>query len=115
MVWQRIIADFQQKTRNLNSIVYIQNSDDKTAYYGTYNTILDAYTKQIFNTDYSEGGLENADTKSKYNTRFKFAKKTSFKNIENANLITDLDTIIGSKRFLELTFYLQEKLINSNL
>ncbi|SHM90985.1 M28 family peptidase [Polaribacter sp. KT 15] len=97
-------SGFSTENKKPNSIVYIQNSDDKTAYYGTYNTILDAYTKQIFNTDYSEGGLENADTKSKYNTRFKFAKKTSFKNIENANLITDLDTIIGSKRFLELTF-----------
>ncbi|WP_375240270.1 M28 family peptidase [Polaribacter sp.] len=102
-------SGFSTENKKPNSIVYIQNSDDKTAYYGTYNTVLDAYTKQIFNTDYSEGGLENADTKSKYNTRFKFAKKTSFKNIESANLITDLDTIIGSKRFLELTFLPKRK------
>lgn len=72
-------SGFSTENKKPNSIVYIQNSDDKTAYYGTYNTVLDTYTKQIFNTDYSEGGLENADTKSKYNTRFKFAKKLVLK------------------------------------
>ena len=55
--------------------------EDKTAYFGTYNNTLDAYTKQVFTGNYTAGGIKNGETKSKYNTRFRFHKKTEFKNV----------------------------------
>lgn len=94
---------FSIDNKKPNSIVYIQNSDDKTAFFGTYNTVLDAYTKQIFTNNFTEGSIKNAETKSKYNTRFTYHKKTDFKNIASSDIITELDTIIGNKRFLEIT------------
>ena len=50
-------AGFSVDNKKPNSLVYIQNSDTKTAYYGTYNTVLDSYTKQIFNTEYTKGSI----------------------------------------------------------
>jgi hypothetical protein len=95
-------SGFSVDNKKPNSIVYIQNSDDKTAYFGTYNNTLDAYTKQIFDETSTKGSLANAETKSKYNTRFKYHKKTDFKNIQSSDISVDLDTIIGENRFLEL-------------
>ncbi|QTD36427.1 M20/M25/M40 family metallo-hydrolase [Polaribacter batillariae] len=95
-------SDFSIDNKKPNSLVYIENSDAKTAYFGTYNNTLDSYTKQIFKDNFVKGSIENAETNSKYNTRFKFHKKTAFKNISSAKISIELDTIINSKRFLEL-------------
>jgi hypothetical protein len=96
-------SGFSVDNKKPNSLVYIENYDAKTAYFGTYNSTLDPYTKQVFKGEFTEGGIENAETKSKYNTRFKYAKKTTYKAISSSEIRTELDTIIGKKRFLELT------------
>ena len=96
-------SGFSIDNKKPNSIVYVQNSDNRTAYFGTYNTTLDSYTKQIFKGDFTKGGIENAETKSKYNTRFNYSKKTAYKAISSSEISTGLDTVIGKKRFLELT------------
>ncbi|MEO9501704.1 MAG: M28 family peptidase [Polaribacter sp.] len=96
-------SGFSVDNKKPNSIVYIQNSDDKTAYFGTYNSTLDDYTKQIFDEKATKGSIVNAETKSKYNTRFNYHKKTEFKNIKSSKIAIELDTIIGNKRFLEFT------------
>ena len=41
-------SGFSVDNKKPNSLVYIENYDTKTAYFGTYNTTLDTYTKQIF-------------------------------------------------------------------
>jgi hypothetical protein len=96
-------SGFSIDNKKPNSIVYVQNSDNRTAYFGTYNTTLDSYTKQIFKGDFTKSGIENAETKSKYNTRFNYSKKTAYKAISSSEISTGLDTVIGKKRFLELT------------
>ena len=95
-------SGFSIDNKKPNSIVYIQNSDTKTAYFGTYNTTLDSYTKQIFDETAAKGGIKNAENKSKYNTHFKYHKKTDYKNIPSSNISIYFDTIIGRKRLLEL-------------
>jgi hypothetical protein len=94
-------SGFSIDRKKPNSIVYIQNSDEKTAFFGTYNTTLDSYTKQIFENNTLKGGIENAETKSKYNTRFKYHKQTDFKNISSSTIHIEIDTLIGNNRFLE--------------
>jgi len=103
-------SGFSVDNKKPNSLVYIENYDTKTAYFGTYNTTLDTYTKQIFKDDFTKGGIENAETKSKYNTRFKYAKKTTYKAILSSEIKTELDTLIGKKRFLELTITPKRKI-----
>lgn len=95
-------SGFSIDNKKPNSIVYIQNSDNKTAYFGTYDTTLDKYTKQIFNKSAIKGGINSAETKSKYNTRFAYHKKTDYKDIPSSTINIDFDTIIGNKRLLEL-------------
>ena len=96
-------SGFSVENKKPNSIVYIQNSDDKTAYFGTYNTVLDTYTKQIFDDNSIKGSITNAETKSKYNTRFKYHKKTEFKDLASSKISIDMDTIIDNKRFMEVS------------
>ena len=103
-------SGFSVDNKKPNSLIYVQNSDTKTANFGTYNTTLDSYTKQVFKDDFTKGGIENAETKSKYNTRFKYAKKTTYKAISSSEIRTELDTLIGKKRFLELTITPKRKI-----
>ena len=103
-------SGFSVDNKKPNSLVYIENYDAKTAYFGTYNSTLDPYTKQVFKGEFTEGGIENAETKSKYNTRFKYAKKTTYKAISSSEIRTELDTLIGKKRFLELTITPKRKI-----
>jgi hypothetical protein len=102
-------SGFSNDNKKPNSLVYVQNSDTKTAYFGTYNTTLDSYTRQIFKGNFTKGGIENAATKSKYNTRFHFAKKTDYKAILSSKITTKLDTIISKKRFVEITITPERK------
>jgi hypothetical protein len=103
-------SGFSIDNKKPNSIVYVQNSDNKTAYFGTYNTTLDTYTEQVFKGSFTKGGIENAETKSKYNTRFNYYKKTAYKAISSSEIGTGLDTVIGKKRFLELTLTPKRKI-----
>ena len=95
-------SGFSIENKKPNSIVYIQNSDNETAYFGTYNNTLDEYTKQVFDENATKGSIPNAETKSKYNTHFTYHKKTDFKNIEAANISKEMDTVLGTKRFVEI-------------
>jgi len=103
-------SGFSVDNKKPNSLVYIENYDTKTAYFGTYNTTLDTYTKQIFKDDFTKGGIENTETKSKYNTPFNYTKKTAYKAISSSEIKTELDTLIGKKRFLELTITPKRKI-----
>ena len=95
-------SSFSVDNKKPNSLVYIQDSENKTAYYGTYNNTLDTYTKQVFDDTSIKGSLSFAETKSKYNTRFTYHKKTDYKNIISSDIRTDMDTVIGNNRFLEI-------------
>ncbi len=94
-------SGFSEENKKPNSLVYVQNDIDKTAYFGTYNQTLDVYTEQIFNEGFTAGSLQNAETKSKYNTRFRFYKETDFKDIESSKISITNDFIRGEKRVIE--------------
>jgi hypothetical protein len=51
-------SGFSVDKKKPNSIVYFQNSDDKTAFFGTYNTSLDSYTRQILTMQLSKEVLQ---------------------------------------------------------
>ncbi len=83
-----------------NSLVFVQNSDNNTSYWATYNKTFDSYTNQIFNDSYEDGNIPSNEGKSKYNTRFSHSKKVASKNLSTSNITINLDTIIGEKRNL---------------
>ena len=101
---------FSEQNKKPNSLVYVQNDDDEKAYFGTYNQTLDAYTEQIFNDEFKAGSLQNAETKSKYNTRFRFYKETDFKAIESSKYKISSNTIVGENRSIELVISPKRKI-----
>ncbi|WP_298779313.1 M28 family peptidase [uncultured Polaribacter sp.] len=94
-------SGFSVDNKKPNSIVYIQNSDN-SAYFATYDTVLDDYTKQIFDENAVKGGIPNAETKSKYKSRFNYHKKTNNRGLVSSKINIEMDTLIGDKRFVEL-------------
>lgn len=103
-------AGFSEEKKRPNSLVYVQNMDNNTAYWGSYNTTLDNYIEQKLGGTPIKGGIPNADTKSKYNTRFKYHAVAENKAIPGATINFSKDTIIGEKRLLNFTLYPQRKL-----
>ncbi|TVZ56516.1 peptidase M28-like protein [Lutibacter sp. Hel_I_33_5] len=102
-------SGFSVDKKKPNSLVYIQNNDTNSASFGTYNKKIDAYTEQIFGENPSTEKKNNAETKSKYNTRFNYIKKTENRNIASALITTQIDTLIGEERVLDLIITPQRK------
>ena len=96
-------SGFDIDNRKPNSLVYVQNMLDSTSYWGTYNTVLDAYVSQKIGEDNPSIKIKNAETKSKYNSKFTYAVKAENIPIKTSEITKDLDTIIDNKRILKFT------------
>ncbi len=103
-------SGFSVDKKQPNSLVYIQYSDTKTASWASYNNNLDAYTKQVLSTEIENQENEGAETQSKYNSTFKHYSKAPFKNIIPADILIDLDTIIGNNREISFTIQSERKI-----
>ena len=96
-------SGFDIDNRKPNSLVYVQNMLDSTSYWGTYNTVLDAYVSQKIGEDNPSIKIKNAETKNKYNSKFTYAVKAENIPIKTSEITKDLDTIIDNKRILKFT------------
>ena len=96
-------SGFDIDNRKPNSLVYVQNTLDSTSYWGTYNTVLDAYVSQKIGEDNPSIKIKNAETKNKYNSKFTYAVKAENIPIKTSEITKDLDTIIDNKRILKFT------------
>ena len=109
-VYTSYSSGFSKENRKPNSLVFIQNNDNKTAYFGTHNQTLDAYTKQVFGENPKKGNLENSETRNKYNTRFKYLLETEAKAIPSAKIEILTDTLINGERQLNIRITPQRKI-----
>tara|TARA_R110001632_G_scaffold19898_1_gene59804 strand:- start:4067 stop:6364 length:2298 start_codon:yes stop_codon:yes gene_type:complete len=96
-------AGFDVNNRKPNSLVYVQNMMDSTSYWGTYNNVLDDYVSQKITKNLITENLASAETKSKYNTRFRHYKKGGNRPLKGSSVTIGLDTVIGTERVLEFT------------
>lgn len=103
-------SGFDVDNRKPNSLVYIQNTIDSTAYWGTYNKVLDPFIEQKLGKEPNKGGISSANTKSKYNTRFSYHKEAPFVSIPSALIEYERDTIIEGKRQLDIVIRPQRKI-----
>ncbi len=103
-------SGFSIDNKKPNSLVYIQDVDAKTAYFGTYNKVLDTYTKQVLGENPTKGNIQKASSKSKYNTRFTYHVKTDYKDFSSSLILLKKDTIIDDKRQVEFTIEPQRKI-----
>lgn len=103
-------AGFNADKKKPNSLVYVQNVADSTAYWGTYNQVLDSYISQKLGDTPTQGSIASADTKSKYNTRFRYHKKAAYVPVPTASVHIEHDTLIDGKRVLDMVVTPQRKI-----
>ena len=95
-------SGFSTDKKKPNSLVYVQNSNDSVAYWGTYNKVLDPFIQQKLGERPQKGGIPSAETKSKYNTRFSYHQKAPFVSLPTAQVAIFRDTIEDGTRLLEI-------------
>ena len=103
-------SGFSVDHKKPNSLVYIQNITDSTAYWGTYNNVLDSFVSQKLGENPIEGGIPSATTKSKYNTWLSYHKEAKYVSLLNASVSIEKDTIIEENRIVDLLIKPQRKI-----
>ncbi len=89
---------FTEDQKKPNSIVFINDVDSNQSYWASYDHILDSYTKQFLGENPAEGNFTGSTSKSKYNTSYRYHKKTENRAIPTPVITKTQDTIINSLR-----------------
>ncbi|WP_348823646.1 M28 family peptidase [Flavobacterium aestuarii] len=86
-----------------NSLVYLYNADKNRAYWTTYDTNLDSWTKTYLGENpKSARTLNDLKLFSKYNSEFTYASETEAKPIVKPAITFLTDSVIGFKRYLKI-------------
>jgi hypothetical protein len=96
-------SDYQLGEAKSNSLVYLYNADTNKAYWTTYDTNLDSWTKAYLGEN-PKGAkpLNRLKLFSKYNSEFTFAAEAPNKEIPKPTITFLQDSIVGHKRFLKI-------------
>lgn len=94
-------SDFTRQRPKPNSLVYVLNTDDNTAIWGTYDNVLDDWTAHFFDGKPS-GTKEDAVFISKYSSRLRHIKKTGVVDIPQPIIEISNDTVISNEKSLEI-------------
>lgn len=86
-----------------NSLVYLYNADNNKAYWVTYDTNLDSWSKRYLGEN-PKGAKVLNDLKmySKYNSEFTYANEAPNKGIAKPTITFLQDSVVGSKRYLKI-------------
>ncbi len=95
-------SGFDENKKKPNSAVFINNVDTNQSYWASYDSKIDTYTKQFLGENPTKGNFTGTTSKSKYNTSYKFHKKTGNRAINPPLISKVTDTIIGNFRNISL-------------
>lgn len=104
-------SSFSEDRKLPNSILYALNADTNQAYWATYNTIIDDFTKQFLGDNPKEGSYNTGTTASKYKTKLKWHTPAPLVNLTKPRIEVVSDTVIATKRSVCLQI---ESLRNAN-
>lgn len=86
-----------------NSLVYLFNADKGKAYWATYDTGLDEWTKGYLGEKPDSAKVLNKNRMySKYNTEFTFMANAPVKNIRKPTIAFVKDSVVGNQRHLKI-------------
>ena len=109
-IFAHATSDFTEDRKKPNSLLYVQDLDAKKAYWFTYDTILDDWTKTYIGSDPKEAStLFNSAARSKYNSGYTFAAEAPHFDIPHYQATTTQDTLIGDQRKVSLKFLAEKK------
>ena len=109
-IFAHATSDFTEDRKKPNSLLYVQDLDAKKAYWLTYDTILDDWTKTYIGSDPKEAStLFNSAARSKYNSGYTFAAEAPHYDIPHYQATTTQDTLIRDQRKVSLKFLAEKK------
>lgn len=97
-------SDFSEERQKPNSLVYYQNADEGTAYWVTYDWLLDDWTRGYLGEDpeLASKYIEPA-AGSKYNTSFRYASEAPMKDITPFEVRLETDSLSNDGWEISLT------------
>jgi hypothetical protein len=96
-------SGYQLGEAKSNSLVYLYNGDTNRAYWASYDTNLDSWTKGYLGENpKSAKTLNNLKLFSKYNSEFTYASEAPNKGIAKPNITFLQDSVVGFKRYLKI-------------
>ena len=97
-------SDFNKDRKKPNSLVYFQDYDNKEAYWLTYDSILDSWTRNYIGSNPKKASSILASAPgSKYNSGYKYAAIAPLKLIPHYQNTVIMDTVIGNQRKVTFT------------
>ncbi len=96
-------SGFSEENAKPSSLLYVLNTDDKTAHWATYDNVLIDWNKQFINQEKIDADPVSSNTiSSKYGTGFTHMAKAPLKNIQAPLVEKIKDTIVGNTRTLAI-------------
>jgi len=86
-----------------NSILYMFDANKNEAYWASYNSKADDFTKQFLGENPLIGSYDSITTSSKYNTKIQLYAKTEIRSIEKPLITVVSDTIIKKDRKIRIS------------
>ena len=96
-------SDYQLGKAKPNSLLYLLNADTNKAYWTTYDTNLDEWTKHYLGQNPVEAfELSTISIASKYKSTFSYMAEAPLKTLEKPTIEFLKDTVVGKNRFLKI-------------
>lgn len=97
-------SDFTEERQKPNSLIYYHNADEGTAYWLTYDDILDDWTRGYLgeNPEDASKYIEPA-AGSKYSTGYSYAAEAPTKDIAEFKVLLTTDTVQNNQRSISFT------------
>ncbi len=93
-----IFSSYSIDRRQPNSILYVLDANSNEAYWASYNSKVDDFTKQFLGENPTKGNYDTNTTASKYKTSIQLHTKTKIRPLEKPLITIVSDTIINSER-----------------
>jgi len=97
-----VFSSYSIDRKKPNSVLYVFDSNKNEAYWASYNTDTDDFTKQFLGENPTKGGYDENTTASKYRTNIQLHTKAEIVNLEKPVISIVEDTISGADRKLVL-------------
>jgi hypothetical protein len=97
-----VFSSYSVDRKKPNSVLYVFDSNKNEAYWASYNTETDDFTKQFLGENPTKGSYDQNTTASKYRTNIQLYAKATIINLEKPVISIVEDTIIGADRKLVL-------------
>jgi hypothetical protein len=98
-------ANYSVNRKKPNSIFYLLDASKNEAYWASYNTKIDAFTKQFLGDKPTKGSYDNNTMASKYHTNIKLYTKAKIKNLIQPTISVLKDTIMDNDRKVILEIF----------